>query len=90
MSTRDSKCIEMLNFLKRKNKGGKYKNKRGKAKLEMEFLGQRKMLNVKASFSALVAHVIHGGLKIQNLRFEGIFHRHLIYSLAVFGARESA
>lgn len=46
------------------------------------------MLNVKASFSALVAHVIHGGLKIQNLRFEGIFHRHLIYSLAVFGARE--
>lgn len=46
------------------------------------------MPNVNASFSTLVAHVIPGGLKIQNLRFEGIFHRYLIYFLAVFGARE--
>lgn len=44
MSTRDSKCIEMLNFLKGRTRGGKYKNKKREKKakkLEMEFLGQR-------------------------------------------------
>lgn len=44
MSTRDSECIEMLNFLKGRTRGGKYKNEKREKKakkLEMEFLGQR-------------------------------------------------
>lgn len=46
------------------------------------------MPNVDASFHALVVHVIHGGPGTQNLRFDGVFHGHLIYSSAAFGARE--